>query len=77
MFATAVENKKVVWINAGFDQDNDFSGRYNNEMMLSYARKSGYGGVGDLPRGVRAIRLTQSGTSALHGMSYIVEGETG
>lgn len=58
LFATALESKKVVWVNAGFDPDNDFSGRYHDEVMFSYARKSGYGGKGDLPRGVRSFRLT-------------------
>ena len=58
LYATALEKGRVVWINAGNDADNDFSGRYNDEMMFSYSRKSGYGGVGDLPRGARIFKLT-------------------
>ena len=77
LFATAVDSKKVVWINAGADVDNDFSGRYHSEMMFSYARKSGYGGEGNLPRGVRAFRLSLQSHDRLHGLSYIIEGETG
>lgn len=77
LFASGVESKKVVWINAGSDVDNDFSGRYHSEMMFSYARKSGYGGKGNLPRGVRSFRLTLSSEEFLHGMSYIIEAETG
>mgnify|MGYP000739953746 CR=1 FL=1 len=77
LFASALESKKVVWMNAGYDVDNDFSGRYHTEMMLSYARKSGYGGKGDLPRGVRSFRLTLGSNQSLHGISYIIEGETG
>ena len=46
-------------------------------MMFSYARKSGYGGAGELKRGVRSFRLTLSSRNRLHGLSYIVEGDTG
>ena len=77
LFATAVDTKKVVWINAGSDVDNDFSGRYHSEMMFSYARKSGYGGKGNLPRGVRAFRLSTESRNRLTGISYVIEGETG
>ena len=77
LFATGVDSKKVVWVNAGFDVDNDFSGRYHSEMMFSYARKSGYGGEGSLPRGARSFRLTLGSHDSLHGISYIIEGETG
>lgn len=77
LFATALDSGKVVWINSGYDADNDFSGRYNDEMMLSYARKSGSAGKGDLPRGVRAFNLTLSHSGKLHGLSYVIEGETG
>jgi len=77
LFASGVESKKVVWMNAGYDANNDFSGRYHSEMMFSYARKSGYGGDGSLPRGVRAFRLTLNQHKALHGLSYIIEGDTG
>ena len=76
LFSAALETRKVVWMNAGFDADNDFSGRYNNEMMFTYARKSGYGGKGNLPRGARVIRLSESGEK-LAGISYVVEGSTG
>lgn len=77
LFATALDSKKVVWVNSGFDADNDFSGRYNDEMMFSYARKSGYSGKGDLPRGVRAFNLTLSHDGQMRGLSYVIEGETG
>ena len=77
LFAAGVESKKVVWVNAGYDADNDFSGRYHSEMMFSYARKSGYGGEGSLPRGVRSFRLTLGQRDSLHGVSYIIEGDTG
>lgn len=30
LFAAAIEKEKVVWMNAGSDVDNDFSGRYND-----------------------------------------------
>ena len=77
-FGTAMESQRVVWFNAGKDVNNDFSGRYNSHMMFSYARKSGYGGEGDLPRGVRAFKLSLSNSyKTLHGNSYIIEGETG
>ena len=77
LFATALETKKAVWINAGSDADNDFSGRYHTEMMFSYSRKTGYGGKGNLPRGVRSFLLTKEAHSAMHGSSYIIEGDTG
>lgn len=78
LFAEALSGKRAVWINAGSDVDNDFSGRYHSEMMFSYSRKSGYGGAGDLPRGARAFRLTLDGSNAsMHGLSYVIEGETG
>lgn len=35
VFAAGLESKKTVWINAGHDANNDFSGRYHNEMMFS------------------------------------------
>ena len=57
LFATALDHKHTVWINAGHDANNDFSGRYHNEMMFSYARKSGFAGDGHLNRGVRAFKL--------------------
>jgi hypothetical protein len=46
-------------------------------MMFSYARKSGYGGAGELPRGVRAFRLNLSSSNHLHGLSYVIEGKDG
>ena len=46
-------------------------------MMLSYARKSGSSGKGDLPRGVRAFNLTLTHHGSMHGLSYVIEGETG
>ena len=68
----------MVWINAGKDANNDFSGRYNEHMMFSYGRKSGYGGKGELPRGVRTFHLKLSDShKTLHGNSYVVEGATG
>jgi len=73
MFAAALESKKIVWINAGSDADNDFSGRYNDDMMFSYSRKSGYGGSGSLPRGARVWNLTYNPKTGLHGTSYITE----
>jgi len=73
LFATALENKRTVWINSGFDADNDFSGRYHNEMMFSYARKSGFSGAGHLKRGARAFKLTLQDDKSLHGLSYVVE----
>ena len=30
LFAAGIESKKLVWINAGYDVDNDFSGRYHS-----------------------------------------------
>ena len=45
-------------------------------MMFSYARKSGYGGDGDLPRGVRGFRMSMQ-NGKLHGLSYVIEGDTG
>jgi hypothetical protein len=30
LFASGIESKKLVWINAGYDVDNDFSGRYHS-----------------------------------------------
>lgn len=73
----ALESKKVIWINAGGDADNDFSGRYHNEMMFSYARKSGFGGEGSLPRGVRSFLLTLNHDGTMHGISNIIEAESG
>lgn len=77
LFGVALESKKVVWINAGGDADNDFSGRYHNEMMFSYARKSGFGGEGSLTRGVRSFLMTLNHDGTMHGFSNIIEAETG
>lgn len=53
-FKAAIDSKKVNWILAGGDSDNDFKGTYQG-INLAYARKSGFGGNGNLPRGARII----------------------
>jgi len=73
LFATGLEHRRTVWINAGNDYNNDFSGRYHNEMMFSYARKTGFGGPGHLTRGARVFNFTIKHDKSLHGHSYIVE----
>lgn len=45
--------------------------------MLSYARKSGYGGAGDLPRGSRIFKMTVDKHDEMRGVSYIIDGDTG
>lgn len=77
LYATALDSGRVVWINAGSDSENDFSGRYSNHMMMSYARKSGFGGEGSLPRGVRAMRISVDSNQRMTGYSYVIEAETG
>ena len=47
LFKAALDSKKVGWIVAGGDSDNDFFGSYQG-INMAYARKSGYGGNGDL-----------------------------
>ena len=54
LFATAMESRRVEWIGAGGDADNDFAGKYH-QLWLSYARKTGYSGEGSLPRGARVF----------------------
>ena len=77
LFATAMDKKKTVWVNVGNDAYNDFSGRYHEEMMFSYARKSGFSGPGNLKRGARAFRLSLDNENVLHGISYVVEEPSG
>ena len=45
---------------------------------MSYARKTGYSGGGDLPRGARVFELKKGDGSFMHGSSYVVDdnGET-
>ena len=45
---------------------------------MSYARKTGYSGGGDLTRGARVFELKKGDGSFMHGSSYVVDdnGET-
>lgn len=56
MFAIAKKSQKVGWIGAGGDSNNDFSGNYH-DIFLSYGRKTGFGGDGDLKRGARVFHF--------------------
>ena len=44
---------------------------------MSYSRKSGYGGDGSLPRGVRVFELSHAKGKGMRGSSYTVDGATG
>ena len=44
---------------------------------MSYARKSGFGGAGDLTRGARVFELTYKKGKGMRGHSYTIDGDTG
>ena len=54
LFATSIYSQMTTWIGVGGDAENDFAGHYQG-LWLSYARKTGYGGKGSLPRGARVF----------------------
>ena len=56
MFSIAKHTEKVGWIGAGGDSNNDFSGSYH-DIFLSYGRKSGFSGDGNLLRGARVFHF--------------------
>eukprot|EP00347_Sterkiella_histriomuscorum_P020292 403338364 len=55
-YKAAIDSKKVGWVIAGGDSDNDFKGQYQG-INMAYARKSGFGGNGKLTRGARVIKV--------------------
>lgn len=74
LFATAMDSRRVAWISAGRDADNDFAGKYHH-IWMSYARKTGYGGRGSLPRGARVFSLEKTDGAFMHGDSYVVNAD--
>ena len=56
LFGAALTNKLTGWISAGGDADNDWVGVYHN-VRMSYGRKSGSGGPGNLTTGARIFEL--------------------
>merc|ERR1712083_432204 len=71
LFATCLFSQRVAWIGAGSDAENDFAGYYHG-MMMSYARKTGYGGKGSLPRGARVYTISKETGSYMKVNSYII-----
>ncbi|CDW84236.1 UNKNOWN [Stylonychia lemnae] len=55
LFKAAIDSKRINWIIAGGDSDNDYKGTYQG-INLAYARKSGQGGNGQLKRGARIVK---------------------
>ena len=72
MFAIAKDLNKVGWIGAGGDSNNDFSGSYH-DIFLSYGRKTGYGGDGNLKRGARIFHFSKDQGSEMHVQTWITD----
>jgi hypothetical protein len=73
LFGAALTQKKTGWIATGGDPDNDFVAVYHN-MHMSYGRKSGSGGPGNLPVGARVFELKMVPQSLIVS-SWIVDAE--
>lgn len=71
LFATSIYSQRTTWVGVGHDADNDFAGRYHG-LYMSYARKTGYGGKGSLPRGARVFEITKEDGAFMHGSSYVI-----
>jgi hypothetical protein len=72
MFAIAKGSGKVGWIGAGGDSDNDYSGNYH-DIFLSYARKTGFGGDGDLVRGARVFHFEKRPNTVMHVQTWVTD----
>jgi hypothetical protein len=72
MFAVAREKMGVGWIGAGGDSNNDFSGNYH-DIFLSYGRKSGFGGDGDLLRGARVFNFVKPQYDDMHVTTWVTD----
>lgn len=70
LYAAAKFYERTVWIGAGSDSNNDYVGNYHG-LYLSYARKSGFGGYGDLKRGARIWSLEKKQSEALSISAYV------
>ena len=75
LYAAAIDRGMTSWISVGSDEDNDFSGVYHR-TVFTYARKSGFGGKGSLPRGTRAYRLSLGSSGDFHGRSHVIDAST-
>ena len=74
MFAIAKQSGKVGWIGAGGDSNNDFSGNYH-DIFLSYGRKTGFGGDGDLKRGARVFHFEKRHGTEMKVQTWITDAE--
>ena len=72
MFAIAKQSQKVGWNGAGGDSNNDFSGNYH-DIFLSYGRKTGFGGDGDLKRGARVFHFEKKEGMQMHVQTWITD----
>jgi hypothetical protein len=64
----------VGWIGAGGDSNNDFSGNYH-DIFLSYGRKSGFGGDGNLKRGARVFHFEKKAGDVMHVATWITDAD--
>jgi hypothetical protein len=74
MFAIAKDTGKVGWIGASGDSNNDFAGNYH-DIFLSYGRKTGYGGDGDLVRGARVFHYEKKAGITMHVQTWITDAD--
>jgi len=74
MFAIAKQSGKVGWIGSGGDSNNDFSGNYH-DIFLSYGRKTGFGGDGDLKRGARVFHFEKKNGTEMKVQTWITDAD--
>lgn len=71
-FAAQRSLEKTGWVGFGGDADNDFAGNYHG-TYLSYGRKTGFGGGGELKRGVRVFDLERKVHGPFKISAYVLD----